>query len=467
MAGTSGGLAGTSGDGYYKPNRALLPFALFTLCTVALILSTGGHLDKVVATAPIAGYLAIVEAVLVRISVAIPRGRLNLSALATQVAGMLLPTPVAAALGLFAGISSYSYSPFRRQVAWQLKVGIWSGYAFWTSAGAAVHFVTSPSAVADVAVVLVNTVGNWIGVGLVFYSVYGEPILSVWRRNFSGPWFAAFGTFAAASLVMAHLLREGGLVSFLYASLVPVLSLSLRSQINLSWLRPVVRRSLEQATRQSEYLVELEGGIHDLRNLLMTAQLAVSSDFRSVRRILDEAVLIARRCLSRQEDDGSHFEHLDIQIVVGNSCGLVSPLAKDRNVILEVSVPPGPISVFGDAVLLTELLTNLLHNAIKTTPAGGVVKVTAGMRKGGQRAVSIIDEGKGFRISEKLDAASFANGIVGGEHGIGLRWCQVVALRHLGRLALDESRPTGSVVTLSLPPPQLAQRKLARLRRMA
>src|SRR5579859_3774857 len=113
----------------YRPARALVLCGLFSLCTFALILATSTSGLSIGAGVETAVYLAALESVLVLVAVPIPRGRLNLSALATQVAGMLLPTGLAAAIGLFGGVWSYSVSPVRRRTPWQVKAGLWSAYA--------------------------------------------------------------------------------------------------------------------------------------------------------------------------------------------------------------------------------------------------------------------------------------------------------------------------------------------------
>ena len=53
------------------------------------------------------------------------------------------------------------------------------------------------------------------------------------------------------------------------------------------------------------------------------------------------------------------------------------PLAESKGVSLEVSVAPGTPDLVGDASHLGQVLRNLAHNAIKFTPSGGVISISA------------------------------------------------------------------------------------------
>ena len=75
----------------------------------------------------------------------------------------------------------------------------------------------------------------------------------------------------------------------------------------------------------------------------------------------------------------------------------VKPLAAEKPVLLEVKVPEPSVLVWADRDKVTQVLMNLVGNAIKFTPPQGRVTVSAS-RDGTEWAqVSVNDSGPGFR----------------------------------------------------------------------
>jgi two-component system, OmpR family, sensor kinase len=118
----------------------------------------------------------------------------------------------------------------------------------------------------------------------------------------------------------------------------------------------------------------------------------------------------------------------------------------------------------GDEGLLRRLLLNLLDNAIKYTPAGGAVTVTARSidadASGGAYVIEVADTGSGVpaearqRIFDRFFRAQ--RGREAGESsgaGLGLAIAQWIAQAHAGTLELVKSDQAGSVFQVRLPAP--------------
>jgi signal transduction histidine kinase len=112
----------------------------------------------------------------------------------------------------------------------------------------------------------------------------------------------------------------------------------------------------------------------------------------------------------------------------------------------------------GDEALLRRLLLNLLDNAIKYTPSGGSVIVTA-RAESGSYVVDVADTGGGvpadarervfdrfYRAQRAREAGELASGA-----GLGLAIAQWIAKAHGGTLTLAKSDEAGSVFQLTIP----------------
>ena len=131
-------------------------------------------------------------------------------------------------------------------------------------------------------------------------------------------------------------------------------------------------------------------------------------------------------------------------------------LAKRHELVLRP--PAAPVTVHGDPVRLTQIVSNLLHNAAKYTPAGGHIVVEAGCDTR-EAFVSVADNGIGIApdmIHAVFDL--FAQAPTAPEHslgglGIGLTLVKSLVEMHGGRVsAHSPGLGKGSTFTIRLPP---------------
>lgn len=449
-----------------RTSRSLPFLAGFLVATSMLVAVApqGATPDQALLTAS----LGVAAAVLARSVVNLPRGRLNLTAIATQAGGMLLPASLAAAAGLVSGMASY---PPTKGTSPLVRWTMWADHAFRWTIGASVHAVVAPRFglfAADLSVVAINTAGNWISVGLMVHAVHGERVRDVWARNWSSQLPFAFVAFGSAAMLIAFVVRHAGPLGYVYALLVVLLAVSLRSHVSLAALRPTFGRSVVQLSTQAAYLETLEGGLHDLRNLIMVALQLAEEESASphVRSTLAEAAGVAGRTLQHRAATMDQYVRVDLRDLMARAVELVKPLASQRRVEVSATLPSAGLQVYGDPILLVELLTNLCLNGIQASGAGGRIELSALERRNGSRVVRVRDSGSGFFQGVSMTQAAYVPPVEPG-HGIGLRWCQTVALEHLGRVRLESSSKSGSVLMLTLPDPDHAIRHLASIRRRA
>ncbi|MEV5691569.1 HAMP domain-containing sensor histidine kinase [Micromonospora globbae] len=117
---------------------------------------------------------------------------------------------------------------------------------------------------------------------------------------------------------------------------------------------------------------------------------------------------------------------------------------------------PEPLSVHGDPWRLHQLFANLLDNAARHSPAGGIVRVSAEAGPGEIR-FEVSDEGEGIPPAERsrvFERFTRGDRAAGGGTGLGLAIARWVVELHGGRIqVLDPATGTGCRIQVSLPAP--------------
>jgi two-component system phosphate regulon sensor histidine kinase PhoR len=123
---------------------------------------------------------------------------------------------------------------------------------------------------------------------------------------------------------------------------------------------------------------------------------------------------------------------------------------------LTVDLPDGLPPVLADADRIQQVVSNLVHNAIKFTPEGGKITVTAAAEAdGGTVVISVHDTGVGIpeaelnRIFERFYKADRARS--GGGTGLGLAIARHLVQAHGGEIWAKSKEGRGSTFSFSLP----------------
>jgi len=136
------------------------------------------------------------------------------------------------------------------------------------------------------------------------------------------------------------------------------------------------------------------------------------------------------------------------------------PLADERHVELRHDVDPATPAVLGDASRLGQVVRNLVHNAIKFTPEGGLITLSArGRRVRGADVVElrVSDTGCGIapeevgRIFERFYKTDRSRGRDGEGSGLGLAIARHTVEAHGGSIEVLSTPGVGSVFIVQLP----------------
>jgi two-component system CheB/CheR fusion protein len=231
------------------------------------------------------------------------------------------------------------------------------------------------------------------------------------------------------------------------------------------------RAELQKADRQKNEFLSIMA--HELRNPLAAAGYSVALLRRGVLppgllkavdvierqtvhmgKLLDDLLDVSRITRNRIELD---LRPIDLRSVIGMGYDNVRPAleAKGHRTVLPDSGEP--LVVNGDEVRLTQVVSNLLHNAAKFTPPGGEVEVRA-WREDGQVLMEVADNGAGIepaRLDDVFEMFSQAHTKMhGGQPGLGVGLAVVRSLvgLHGGSVqAFSAGAGRGTRVRVALP----------------
>jgi signal transduction histidine kinase len=228
----------------------------------------------------------------------------------------------------------------------------------------------------------------------------------------------------------------------------------------------------EQARRQlfADVSHELMTPLAAIRGYLETmAMESVAVDDAARRRYLDIVQVETQRLeqiigdlldLARLEGGGGAWkaEPVSLERLCDRVRDRHGPLLRERNIALDCRVLPEAASVPGDPLRLEQALQNLVANAIRHTPAGGRVQMSAN-RDGGDISIAVEDSGPGIppehlgRVFDrfyKVDVSRTGTEQPSGS-GLGLSIVRAIALRHGGTITAGASPLGGARFEMRLP----------------
>ena len=180
---------------------------------------------------------------------------------------------------------------------------------------------------------------------------------------------------------------------------------------------------------------------------------SVSRNGRRLLVLIEDLLMLAR---VEQRAFSVEAERLDLREAVRRGADTVGPQAEAASVRLEVDLSPDPVPVIGDAEQLERLTVNLLGNAVKFSPAGGVVRVTVDPQDG-EAVLTVADRGMGIpaderdRLFERFVRSSNARRAEVQGSGLGMAIVKEVVDHHEGRVDVESEEGLGTTVRARLP----------------
>ncbi len=151
------------------------------------------------------------------------------------------------------------------------------------------------------------------------------------------------------------------------------------------------------------------------------------------------------------------LEDLAVEQLTREALDGVAPMAEERRIELELSVPFGLPPARGNPEKVQRVLINLLANALHHTPDGGEVTLSAEARAQ-ELEISVIDTGSGIaesevgRVFEPLWRGGDANASRPRDGaGLGLPIARSIVEAHGGTIRIHQSSPQGTHISFTLP----------------
>jgi signal transduction histidine kinase len=174
---------------------------------------------------------------------------------------------------------------------------------------------------------------------------------------------------------------------------------------------------------------------------------------RLINDILDLSVIESGKV-------GFNPQRFPIIGLINETIEILKPVAQENLIHLKPGSADPNIAAWADRDKVTQVLTNLISNAIKFTPSGGEVNVTVGENGSGWIKISVSDTGPGIaseqanRIFDEFYQVRHPGEKKSKGAGLGLAISKKLVEMHGGRIWVESTRGTGSTFFFTVPAEQ-------------
>jgi signal transduction histidine kinase len=172
-----------------------------------------------------------------------------------------------------------------------------------------------------------------------------------------------------------------------------------------------------------------------------------------MRKLMESLLQLARLDAGQETMKQLPF---DLSKLAADCVEMVAPLADARRVKIQCALPPTPC--LGDPEQFSQVLTNLLANAIEYNKPSGQVRLTAETQSGVVK-LTVADTGEGIapedlpRIFERFYRADKSRSGTAGHTGLGLAISRAIVRAHGGDIQAASPPGAGAAFTVTLPLP--------------
>lgn len=170
-------------------------------------------------------------------------------------------------------------------------------------------------------------------------------------------------------------------------------------------------------------------------------------------RLAEDLLLLAR---ADNHQPFLHPQRLSVPDLLNAAARGAATRATEHEVTVAVHVPP-ILDVAADPDRLRQAVDNLLDNATRHSPRGGVVDLPAGVACSGALTIEVVDRGSGFPVDflphafDRFRRAGDARSRDDGGSGLGLSIVRAIVRAHGGQVVATNRAGGGAAVRIELP----------------
>ncbi len=174
----------------------------------------------------------------------------------------------------------------------------------------------------------------------------------------------------------------------------------------------------------------------------------------SVRAAADDLARLVEDILAFAEIDAGELtleiEKIDVARLVAAAADRWRPLAARADIALDVAAMEDPGAIAGDGQRLAKVLDHLIEHAMRQTPAGGRIGLSA-RRASAEICLEVSDTGRGIPFHVQARIFDRFGGEEGVGAGLGLALVKAIVELHGGWVALESEPGAGATFALHLP----------------
>jgi two-component system phosphate regulon sensor histidine kinase PhoR len=197
----------------------------------------------------------------------------------------------------------------------------------------------------------------------------------------------------------------------------------------------------------------LQGAVDDRRTVRKFLE-TVHENSQRLNRLVDDLLTLSGFELGEMT---LYPESLSLTDVLDQVLAVVAERASEKDLRMVTEIPAEAPRIMADRDRLAQILLNIVDNAVKFTPAGGTVTISALSEEQGFLTVRINDTGDGIpkgeipRLGERFYRVDKTRSRELGGTGLGLSIVKHLMKAHGGRMAIDSTLGHGTTVSLYFP----------------
>jgi signal transduction histidine kinase len=188
---------------------------------------------------------------------------------------------------------------------------------------------------------------------------------------------------------------------------------------------------------------------------LLTEKITDKEAVKDLEKIMDSAIFsreIVKKLMFFACEMPQEMKTVKLIPVVSNVLKLLEPSLRSKNINLIKSFSNDKIELRADTVQLTQVMFNLIMNAIYYSPEGASIDVSI-LENNNTISIKISDQGKGIdtEISDKVFEPFFTTKPIGEGSGLGLSVVHGIITSHKGKITHKSNIPKGTIFMVDFP----------------